>query len=115
MTLTKRLFDGETSNLDMDAMTHLLSNSRRRAVLEVLSESETADLGSIAEAIAEMEEHSDKTEGRERAYIALHQCHAPKLDDHEVVDYDEDRKRVTVDENFGEVTEAKSALEKALK
>lgn len=85
--------------LSADVVFHLLQNSRRRRVVEYLTEHDgPVELGSIATWIAAHE--SDQPPGdvspdaRQRVYISLYQTHMPKLDDNDVVDYDEETKQV---------------------
>jgi hypothetical protein len=85
----------------LDVVFDLLSNERRRRVLRhLLSETETSTLGDLAEHIAAIE--NEKPESaltsteRKRVYICLYQCHLPKLDDADVIDFDEHRKTVSL-------------------
>lgn len=84
------------SELPLDIVFELLKNRRRRRVLRYLEEeADTADLGTLAEALAA--EENDKSIGalssseRKRVYICLYQCHLPKLDDAGVIEFDSDR------------------------
>jgi hypothetical protein len=79
---------------------HLLSNSRRRAVMRRLLEVEgSTELGDLAEHVAALENGCERSElssdDRKRVYISLYQGHLPKLAEHGVVDYDQARGTVT--------------------
>jgi hypothetical protein len=86
-------------NLPLDVTFDLLKNDRRRLVLRYVHEAdEQCTLGGLAEYVAAIE--NDKPESllssdeRKRVYIALYQCHLPKLDDADVLDFDGDRGTV---------------------
>jgi hypothetical protein len=84
---------------------HLLSNERRQYVIEELNEAVGAvTLRRLAEAIAVAEAGQDPPRSRVRSvYNSLHQTHLPKLDDYGVVEYNEDRKTVRLDDRAREV------------
>ena len=62
------------------------------------TEDNSASLGELAEHVAAKENDIDRSElsstQRKRVYIGLYQCHLPKMDDLDVVDYDQDRGTV---------------------
>lgn len=104
-----RRSDSEPEELPLDVVYDLLSNERRRIVLRYLrSESGTTTLGTLAERIASIE--NDKpvealsSAERKRVYICLYQCHLPKMDDADAIDFEENRKTVDVGERFEDVT-----------
>lgn len=118
MSLRNRVFGREASELDEETVAHLLSNGRRQGVLSLLSEREEVDLSDAAEEIAVVEGNDGvelQSDIRENVYIALHQCHLPKMEDHGVVVYDRDRKWVRRGHNFGDVKRGLRALRKALR
>jgi hypothetical protein len=88
------------ARLARDEVFELLSNRRRRDVLLYLDAQPdgTATLDTLAEHIAARE--NDVTVGqlsaaqRKRVYIGLYQCHLPKMDDLGVIEYDQDRGTV---------------------
>lgn len=89
--------------LPLDVTFGILKNSRRRTILEYLrNEEDTVTVGELAEHIAAIE--NDMTvkqlnaQQRKRVYIGLYQCHLPKLDDTNVVDFNRDRGLVTLTE-----------------
>ncbi|WP_435318198.1 DUF7344 domain-containing protein [Haloarchaeobius sp. TZWSO28] len=86
----------------------ILSNSRRRETLRVLNRSTgSITLRDLSELIAAIE--SGETPAprniRETVYISLHQTHLPKLDELGVLEYDCNRKLITLDEGAREVAQ----------
>lgn len=86
----------ELERLSLDVVFELLRVSRRREVLWYLEENEgTARLDELAEHIAAKENDIELAEltssQRKRVYIGLYQCHLPKMDDADVIDYDQAR------------------------
>lgn len=89
----------------------LLKSPRRRFVLWYLSRvDEPVPLGELAEQTAAWENDEDVADvdstERKRAYVALYQCHLPKLDEVDAVSFDPDRKRVDVGSNYEVLAEA---------
>ncbi|WP_049984812.1 DUF7344 domain-containing protein [Halobellus rufus] len=77
----------------------LLRNDRRRQTIKCLqSQGREVMLRDLAEEIAEREtgESPAPRNIRDSVYISLHQSHLPKLDDAGVVDYDRDRKTISL-------------------
>jgi hypothetical protein len=80
-----------------DDVFHILQNQRRRRVLEYLRDvdDDTVVMADIAEQVAAWE-HDVTVDAltstqRQRVYIALYQRHLPKLDDMDVIDYNQSR------------------------
>ena len=90
----------DDDELSLDDVFDVLRNQRRRDVLVYLvgTEDNTATLSELAEHVAAKENGIDRSElsstQRKRVYIGLYQCHLPKMDDLDVVDYDQDRGTV---------------------
>lgn len=85
--------------LPKDVVFGLLSNERRRLVLRYLVEDQNpTTLSDLAEHIASTQKDKPVTalssSERKRVYVGLYQCHLPKLDDANVLDYDQGRGRV---------------------
>lgn len=82
----------------VDTVFALLSNSRRRAVLQTLQETEETTLRSLAQRIAATENGVSvdalTAPQRKRVSIGLYQSHLPKLKRAGVIDYDRDRGTV---------------------
>lgn len=77
----------------------VLSNQRRKETLDFLKrEGKEVDLRTLSEEIAEREAgESPPPKGlRQSVYNSLHQTHLPKLDDLDIIDYDKDRKLVSL-------------------
>lgn len=83
------------------AVFNIVSNERRRAVLQYLLNHDDQKLFTIQEltdAIAAWEHNTNiedlSAEARKRVYVSLHQTHVPKLDDYDVIKYNKDRGTV---------------------
>jgi len=77
----------------------ILRNGRRRKVLKQLQRRvEPVSLRELSEKIATLEtgETPPPRNVRQSVYNSLHQTHLPKLDDLGVIDYDKDRKTVSL-------------------
>lgn len=90
-----------TDVLSKDRIFQLLSVQRRRDVLEYLHEVEPeTTLGTLAEHVAAKENEIDVQDlsaaQRKRVYVGLYQSHLPKLDDANVIDYDQDRGSIAI-------------------
>ncbi|MFC6838491.1 DUF7344 domain-containing protein [Halomarina ordinaria] len=78
---------------------NILQNDRRRYAIEQLrANGERAEVATLAEAIATVEtgESPPPRNVRQSVYNSLHQSHLPKLDAAGVVEYDRQRKVVTL-------------------
>ncbi len=90
--------------LSLDLVFEVLKNERRRRVLKYLAENPgTASLSDLAEHIAAIENDKPETalssQERKRVYVGLYQCHLPKMDDTDVIEFDGDRGTITIGEN----------------
>lgn len=96
--------DVEPSGLSLDVVFGLLSVERRRRTLEDLRQAggETT-LSDLATRIAGLENDVPArrvtSDQRKRVYIALYQSHLPKLDDADVIEYDEARGTIELGAN----------------
>jgi len=99
---------GDTA-LTRDECFELLSNPRRRYVLYCFQNADEASLGELAERIAAWENDVAVEEvsyrERKRVYTSLQQVHLPRLDDHDVVDFDDQSGVVTAETAFEELSE----------
>lgn len=91
-----------------DDVFKVLSNRRRRQVIEHLREGDgTATVGRLAEEIAAEENETTiqqlTSAERKSAYVSLYQNHLPVMDDANVIDYDENRKTVQLTEGVAEL------------
>lgn len=85
--------------LSMDDVFGILSNRRRRLILSYLRRGEeTVSIGELSEAIAAVENdrpiESVSSAERKRVYVALHQCHLPKMDEVDVISFAKSRGTV---------------------
>lgn len=102
--------DGSPSELPLDVVFDLLSSARRRHVVyHLLDESETTTLGELARQLAAIETgkpaQAVSSAERKRVYIALYQCHLPKMDDAGVIEFDGDRGTVKRGPNVDQLVE----------
>jgi hypothetical protein len=88
----------EEMAITKDDAFHLLQNARRRAVLRHLLEHEDTErfvMRDVAEEVAAWEHDTTVqqlvSDERQRVYIALYQSHLPKLDEHDIIDYNQSR------------------------
>lgn len=85
--------------LPKDVVFGLLSAKRRRRVLEFMAENgDETTLSDLADHIAALENDTEirllSSQQRKRVYVALYQCHLPKMDDADVIDFDHSRGTV---------------------
>jgi hypothetical protein len=95
----------EEESLSLDVIFEILRNRRRQFVLEYLREQEgTVTIGELAEHIAAIENDTTvrqlNAQQRKRVYIGLYQCHLPKMDDVDVIDFNQSRGRITPAEHI---------------
>lgn len=95
----------ETSEPSKDVIFALLKNSRRRQVIQYISNAgRTVTTAELAEHIALIENDIDiaqlNSRQRKRVYVALYQTHLPKLDSEDIIQYDASRGRVTLTKNI---------------
>lgn len=91
----------EQSRLSKDTLFSILENRRRREALQYLKRNDgVATLSDLAEHIAAKENGVDvaalSSDERKRVYIALYQCHLPKMATADVVDFDKNRGDVAL-------------------
>jgi hypothetical protein len=92
-----------TERISKSHLFELLSADRRQEVLRYLdANGGGATLGELAEHIASLECDCEVTDlssqQRKRVYVGLYQCHLPKMAEAGVIDYDQDRGDVTLNE-----------------
>jgi uncharacterized protein YqfB (UPF0267 family) len=86
--------------LEEEQIHDVLSNERRKRTLELLKhEVGPVELRTLSEWIAEAEsgESPPPKNVRQSVYNSLHQTHLPKLDGHGIIDYDDDRKTISLE------------------
>lgn len=95
---------GREDDLSLDLVFEILKNSRRREVLRYLKERrERVTLSELAEHVAAIENDTTvqalSSQQRKRVYVGLYQCHLPKLDDMDVVEFNQSRGHVELGPN----------------
>ncbi|PSP76024.1 hypothetical protein BRC86_02665 [Halobacteriales archaeon QS_3_64_16] len=95
LALADRPAADDPIHLPLDTVCRLLSNSRRRLVVgevAALDAKKGTALSNLAERIAAIENGIEQCRvaagQRKSVYVSLLQCHLPKLDDADVVDWD---------------------------
>ncbi|MDS0294788.1 DUF7344 domain-containing protein [Halogeometricum luteum] len=101
MSVQRVFADDEAERLTKDDIYSMLSNRRRRLVLDHLRRiGEEVSVRDLSEEVAALENGIDAKEvtykQRKRVYTSLHQTHLPKLDDVGVVVYDRDRGTISL-------------------
>jgi len=95
-------------SLPLDQVFEILKNSRRRETLHYLDENGgEASLSELAEHIAALENDTTvaaiSSSQRKRVYVGLYQCHLPKMDDMDIIDFDQNRGTVVRSVNAGQL------------
>jgi len=90
--------------LPLDQIFEILKNSRRRQTIRYLIENgDETTLSDLAEEIAALENGTTvkaiSSSQRKRVYVGLYQCHLPKMDDTDIVDYDQNRGTIKLGPN----------------
>jgi len=96
--------DDATAELSLDHIFEILKNERRRTVLHYLADQEgTVSLGELAEHVAAVENDTTvaRVTSKERkcVYVGLYQCHLPKMDDMDIVSFNQNRGRIEIGPN----------------
>jgi len=100
---------GEDAELPLETVFDVLRNERRQHVLAyvAVSDDATAEIGDLAEHIAAIENdlpvHRLSSQQRKRVYVALYQCHLPKMAKAGIVEFDKDRGTVTAGANLDQL------------
>lgn len=94
----------DTDSLPLDQVFEVLKNSRRREVLKYLKNREgSVSLSDLAEHVAAIENDTTvralSSSQRKRVYVGLYQCHLPKMDDMDIVNFDQNRGRIELAAN----------------
>jgi hypothetical protein len=89
----------QPTGLPKDVLFGLLSARRRRRVLEYMrAHGGETTLSDLADHIAAQENDTEirllTSQQRKRVYVALYQCHLPKMDDANVIEFDQARGTV---------------------
>lgn len=97
-----------TESLPLDQVFEILKNRRRRLVLHYLEDNGgESSLSDLAEHIAAIENDTTvkaiSSTQRKRVYVGLYQCHLPKMDDMNIIDFDQNRGTVVLSANAEQV------------
>ena len=99
-----------STQLPLDHVFEILKNERRRTVLHYLSDrGETVSLGELAEHVAAVENGTTVAQvtsnERKCVYVGLYQCHLPKMDDMDIVEFNQNRGRISLGPNASQLYE----------
>lgn len=94
--------------MPLDQVFEILKNERRRTVLRYLDEhDEPVALGDVAEHVAADENDTSVAQisSRERkcAYVGLYQCHLPKMNDMDIVEFNQNRGHIETGPNAAQL------------
>lgn len=94
----------EREGLPLDVVYDILKNKRRRFVLLYLESVEgSVTIGELAERIAAYENDLPveglNAQQRKRVYIGLYQCHLPKMADAGLIEFNQNRGKVELEEH----------------
>jgi len=105
---SRELDERKEDELPLDQVFEVLKNRRRREVIHYLdSNGGNASLSDLAEHIAAIENDTTvkalSSKQRKRVYVGLYQCHLPKMDSMDVIDFDKNRGTVELASNTEQV------------
>jgi len=105
VSATLEIREHRSRELGLDQLFEVLQNQRRRYVLNYLREHEEATtLSDLSEQIAAWENDKEvrriSSSERKRVYVALYQCHLPKMDDMGVVEFEKARGTIEPGEHI---------------
>jgi DNA-binding transcriptional ArsR family regulator len=109
---------GGEESIDEDEIFDALSERRRREAIAILEDVGGGPIGAreIADEIAADEAGDEPVvdQDEKRVYVALYQCHLPRLDERDVVEWDRDEKIVEAGPHFDEVAELRRYVDDEL-
>jgi len=97
--------DQQVAELSLNHVFEILKNERRRTVLHYLADTdeEIVSLGTLAEHVAAVENDTTvaRVTSKERkcVYVGLYQCHLPKMDDMDIVEFNQSRGTIALGPN----------------
>ena len=105
VSATLEIREHRSRKLGLDQLFEVLQNQRRRYVLNYLREhEEVTTLSDLSEQIAAWENDKEvrriSSSERKRVYVALYQCHLPKMDDMGVVEFEKARGTIEPGEHI---------------
>lgn len=105
--MSRSVETGPNEKLDEEAIHNVLRNRRRRLVLDILTENGgTVSVRELSERIGAIESDQDPPPRnvKQSVYVSLLQTHLPKLDDLDIVEYENEGKTVRVDSGLDAVS-----------
>ena len=104
VSATPEIREHRSRELGLDQLFEVLQNQRRRYVLNYLREhEEVTTLSDLSEQIAAWENDKEvrriSSSERKRVYVALYQCHLPKMDGMHIVDFEKNRGTIELGAN----------------
>jgi hypothetical protein len=100
---------GTEDELPLERVFDILRNERRQRVLGYLAvtDDDVIRIGDLAEHVAAIENdlsvNALSSQQRKRVYVALYQCHLPKMADADVIAFDKDRGTIEVGPNLDQL------------
>jgi hypothetical protein len=90
--------------LPLDQVFEIVKNERRRLAIDFLEQRDgEVKLGELAEHVAALENDTTveaiSSKERKRVYVGLYQCHLPKMDDLDIVEFNQNRGLVRLGPN----------------
>lgn len=98
--------DEPRQSLEKSEIHDILRNDRRRRIIQYLRETDhIVTVNDLSERIASIEsgESPAPRNVRKSVYVSLHQTHLPKLDEWDVIEYDDQSKEVVLQDTAQEV------------
>lgn len=97
--------DERKEELNTETRLALLDSSRRRLVLTALESRDSVAFSDLVDVIAQAENEGEEISKNDRktVHVALLQTHLPRLEDHDVVEWDRDQKVIHRGPTFGEL------------
>ena len=91
--------EANSPRVSLDVIFDVLRNERRRLVMEAVEEEDgQTTLSDLAEHIGGIENDKPPTalnaQERKRVYVGLYQCHLPRMDDADAIEFDKNRGTV---------------------
>ena len=96
--------------LPLETVFDILRNERRQLVLGYVAVTgdDVVNIGELAEHVAAIENdvpvNALSSQQRKRVYVALYQCHLPKMGDSDVIEFDKDRGTIRLGPNADQIT-----------
>ena len=110
-----RVSNTEESPLSLDDVFGILSNSRRRATLRVIAEHQNLDFGELVNHVSEIEYQLPieqiSSDERHRVYVSLQQTHKRTLEEHNIIQTEDEGSRIKIGPNAHELLEFMELVE----